>query len=145
MPAKDLLIWVGYQFYPTVNSFVEEAERMGCCRRVSSLPKDIVPGLSRVFLAHLRPTRRRLCKVCGAEKKSGKTLCQRCEVVTKSKYKYGTDPVIFGFYVIGGVEVIVDKEEDFQEMDKLVERYNITPVELSVASSEPRRGCEFRY
>lgn len=47
----DLLIWVG-QAYPTVDSYIEEARRQGCSRRLPGLFHWIEPGKTRVFLVH---------------------------------------------------------------------------------------------
>lgn len=57
MSCHDCLIWIG-QTYPTVESFLEEAECRGCCREVSSWPDWVIPGATRVFLAHRDGTRR---------------------------------------------------------------------------------------
>ncbi len=44
----DILMWVGTQYYPTIQHYVDEAERLGVCKRVSRPPRDV----SRLFLAH---------------------------------------------------------------------------------------------
>lgn len=51
-PTQDYLLWVGYASYPTIRSFIEEAERLGVCRRISRVPKDLELEGSRIFLAH---------------------------------------------------------------------------------------------
>lgn len=48
---NDLLMWVGTAFYPTIQSFVEEAMVQGVAKRIPKLNKGIEPGV-RVFLAH---------------------------------------------------------------------------------------------
>lgn len=45
------LLWIGEQFYPTPESFLEEAARMGVSRRISKVPRDYKRG-TYVFLAH---------------------------------------------------------------------------------------------
>ena len=50
--ARDICIWVGAQFYPTYEEYIEEAERLGCCRKVNHVPKDITIGESKAFLLH---------------------------------------------------------------------------------------------
>lgn len=50
--AVDLLMWVGNKFYPSPNDFLQEARTMGACKRVPMLPRGVVAGESRVFLAH---------------------------------------------------------------------------------------------
>lgn len=47
----DILIWVG-QAYSTIDSYIEEAQRQGCSRRLPGLFHWIEPGRTRVFLAH---------------------------------------------------------------------------------------------
>lgn len=49
---QDYLLWVGWGSYPTIKSFVDEANEMGVSRRISKIPKDLVLGKSRIFLAH---------------------------------------------------------------------------------------------
>lgn len=48
----DILMWVGSQHYPTIDHFVAEAREHGVSKRVGKLPRDLVPGKSRIFLAH---------------------------------------------------------------------------------------------
>jgi len=50
--APDIIMFVGAGFYPTADDFIKEALTLGCSKRVPSLPADIIPGQSRVFLAH---------------------------------------------------------------------------------------------
>ncbi len=49
---QDLLMWVGGTHYPTIREFVEEAREFGVSKRVGRLPRDLVPGKSRIFFAH---------------------------------------------------------------------------------------------
>ena len=51
MACTDFLIWVG-QTYEKVESYIFEAAKQGCCRRIQRFPLEAVPGLSRVFLVH---------------------------------------------------------------------------------------------
>ena len=51
MSDHDCLIWVDGP-YRTVNQFIKEAERRGCCRKVPFWPSWAKPGKTRVFLAH---------------------------------------------------------------------------------------------
>lgn len=48
----DILMWVGYQHYPTIQDFIDEASTIGISKRISRLPIDIVPGKTRLFFAH---------------------------------------------------------------------------------------------
>jgi hypothetical protein len=51
-PERAGLLWVGSQFYPTPESFIREADRIGICRRLAQIPKDFRVGETLVFLAH---------------------------------------------------------------------------------------------
>ena len=50
--VRDYLLWIGYGTYPTIDSFLIEAEQMGVSRRISKMPNEMKLGESRVFLAH---------------------------------------------------------------------------------------------
>jgi len=46
------LIWVGEKFYPTPETFVDEANTMGVSRRIKAIPNGFVLGETWVFFAH---------------------------------------------------------------------------------------------
>ena len=46
------LIWIGEKFYPTPESFVDEANALGVSRRIKSVPNGFVLGETWVFFAH---------------------------------------------------------------------------------------------
>ena len=46
------LLWVGGQFYPTVESFMHEARTMGVSKRIRAVPRGFELGKSWVWLAH---------------------------------------------------------------------------------------------
>ncbi len=52
--TPDLLMWVGKDFYPTVDGFIEEAREYGVNKRLPVVgePPPVVPGFTRLFLAH---------------------------------------------------------------------------------------------
>jgi hypothetical protein len=50
--GSDYLMWVGSIYYPQVNVFIEEAKVQGVCKRLGHIPSGLVPGASRIFLAH---------------------------------------------------------------------------------------------
>jgi len=52
LAPADYLMWVGSIYYPTVDDYIGESQRLGVCKRIGKLPTDLVPGHSRVFLAH---------------------------------------------------------------------------------------------
>lgn len=51
------LLWIGEAFYPTPESFVEEAARMGVSRRIAHVPKDFEVGVTWVFMGHRKAIR----------------------------------------------------------------------------------------
>jgi len=107
--APDLVMWVGHGFYPTIDSYITESLNLGCAKRISQLPSDVVPGKSRCFLAH-------------DEGKKGQG-------------------VIFGFFVVAGVEVILDEEDKIRKYQEAYENLNVQPVSSAQARAEPRRLC----
>jgi len=50
--ARDLIMWVGSGSYPTWRAFATEAHAMGVCKRVRTVPRGIISGQSKCFLAH---------------------------------------------------------------------------------------------
>ncbi len=107
--APDLVLWCGSGFYPTIDSYVVEALNLGCSKRVPNLPSDVIPGRSRVFLAH-------------DEGKKGQGR-------------------IFGFFVLSGVEVILDDPEKIAKYQEQYKSLNIQTVSSVQALTEPRRRC----
>ncbi len=50
--SRDYLMWVGSKNYPTIRDFVREARVFGCSKRIGHVLDKIVPGETRIFLAH---------------------------------------------------------------------------------------------
>ena len=52
----DLLMWVGAKYYPTPYHMVKEVQEQGLSKRLplNTLPENVTPGISRIFLAHPR-------------------------------------------------------------------------------------------
>ena len=111
--APDIIMWVGSEFYPTIDSYVKEAFNLGCAKRIPQLPAEILPGKSRCFLAH-------------DEGKKGQGR-------------------IFGFFVISGVEVILDDEEKIKKYQDEYENLNVQPISSATAAVEPSRLCGQRH
>jgi hypothetical protein len=51
-PEKAGLIWVGEGFYPTPHHFMAEAQAQGVSRRLATVPRGLVIGETRIYLAH---------------------------------------------------------------------------------------------
>jgi len=111
--APDLLMWVGATFYPTADDYIREAMQLGCAKRIARLPRDVVPGRSRVWLAH-------------DDGKKGQGY-------------------ILGFFVIQGVEIILDDEEKIRKYREAYANLNVRAVSSSQAYSEPPRRCGQRH
>jgi hypothetical protein len=109
LKSPDLVMWVGTEFYPTIDSFVVEAMNLGCSKRVPKLPEDAVPGKTRVFLAH-----------------------------DEGKTGHG---VIFGFFVLSGIEIILDDPEKIARYQEKYTQLNVKAISSVAAHTEPRRLC----
>lgn len=64
--GKGGLLWVGEQFYPTVEKFTDEARRMGISKRLplTQVPRGLVVGKTWVLLAHPRAVDKGACTRC---------------------------------------------------------------------------------
>lgn len=51
MACTDSIVWIGTT-YKTIEDYIEESERLGCCRQIQQVPSWAIPGGSRVFLVH---------------------------------------------------------------------------------------------
>lgn len=52
--GKSGLVWIGVQFYPTIEAFDMEARTLGVSRRITTLPRGFELGKSWVLFAHSR-------------------------------------------------------------------------------------------
>ena len=82
--AKDIGIWIGREFYPTPESYIDEALFLGCSRKLSHLPPDIILGESKAWLFH----KEKPSKVKVKDQRKKKTV------------HHGA--VIFGYFTIDG-------------------------------------------
>ena len=74
--TTDILMWVGASHYPTVESFVKEAEVLGVSKRVSQVPKGVKLRTSVMFLAHDEAARVMCLKCKGRGAAKGKLKIQ---------------------------------------------------------------------
>ena len=49
---NDLLMWIGYNSFPSIEAFVDEYKEDEVYKRVGRIPKEFEPGKTRIFLAH---------------------------------------------------------------------------------------------
>jgi hypothetical protein len=52
LPERAGLIWIGGNFYPTPRHFIDEARALGISRRIATVPRGLVLGETRIYLAH---------------------------------------------------------------------------------------------
>jgi len=79
--SRDIGIWIGSEFYPKRQDYIDEALELGCSRKVPRIPEGIVLGQSRAWLFH-------------------KELKERGTRKRKAK---DHQAVIFGYFVIDGL------------------------------------------
>jgi len=56
--VQHYAIWIGAEYYSSFEKYIEEAKRLGCCRKVPLLPKDLEVGKSRIYLFYKHPRRK---------------------------------------------------------------------------------------
>ena len=117
----DLLIFVGEKHYPTIQSFLDEANQMGISRRLHKLPHGVIAGKSTAYLAHEQKTKCVRCNGSGQLKQAVKTreipveyqgdtliveefslICPDCQGKGHKK-----NPVIFASYIIPGLKIYI--------------------------------------
>lgn len=52
--GKSGLLWIGQQFYPTIEAFEAEAKQLGISRRIQALPRGFELGKSWILFAHAK-------------------------------------------------------------------------------------------
>lgn len=148
----DLLMAVGSKFYPTIKSFIDEAERLGVSKRLGQLPATwgLFAGAK-----YIRPAKSREegIEVIKRAKEHGSNSCLYVRRLVKpgesrvflfhDEAKKG-QARIFGFFVIRGVEVILENPEAVQEFLDKKDELNIETVSGGQAQLEPARGCGHR-
>lgn len=119
------VIWIGEQFYKTPEVFMAEAQQNGICRRLSSIPRGLVPGKTLVFFAHQKVGADR-CECCGivdgesgAERITRQNACKVCG-------GKGELPVagLFSAFIPEKFEMVVDAEMAEEKwVERLVKRH----------------------
>ena len=114
--AVDILMFAGRGFY-TPESFIDEARRMGACKRVPMLPRGVIKGVTRVFLAH--------------EYDTGETDDDD-KAIRQSK--------IFAWFTVRGISRVVGPEVNVEEAlkERGVEEYQYVAGSFGTADE---RGC----
>ena len=108
------LIWIGASFYPTPESFMEEAARMGVSRRIAQVPRDLVVGETWVALAHPKA----IPGECEHGAPAGNP-CSKCEHGESTGEWLGG---VITFFRPTAIEYVVKGEETEEELDALEAR-----------------------
>jgi hypothetical protein len=103
------LLWIGERFY-TPDAFIAEAARLGICRRIARVPKDLVIGETLVLLA----ARNIYCQVAG---------------FVPHDVLFNYKPGIFAAFVPTALEYVVKGNESEEELERLV-RWGFTLVRI---------------
>jgi len=127
--AKDIAIFIGSGFYPTIEYFLKEAKKMGACRRINKLPDDIVPGKSKIWLIHDK-----------GHNDSSSNIDDR-------DMRKDSKGLIFGFYLLRRIEVIFDDPAQKKAFYEKIKRDDVRLSELwkNQIMNEGRRGCGVRH
>lgn len=113
------LLWVGTQFYPTPQSFRDEAKHMGVSRRISAVPKDFKVGETWVLFAHEKvfnePCPSEDVRVVGGTVHHDEDCeCEGEGVIWK--------PGIFHAFMPTAIEYVITGDETEEELDRLEKR-----------------------
>lgn len=119
------LLWIGEKFY-TMDSFTEEAAKLGVSRRIHTLPRDFKVGETWVALAHISAVAKD-CPDCGWGAGKCKLNADECETCNGEQFMA---PGIFHLFKPTSVEYVVTGQESEQEIDAMIAR-GITPVRVT--------------
>jgi hypothetical protein len=146
--AANYMQWVGGSYY-SIDSYVKEAKKMGASRRINYVPKNVIKGVSKVFLISDMPTEEQRDKY----KQEYNRRLREAYVPKKdqdSKKKYNSikkpepmprgEPVIFGYFTINSIVYITEAGMNVpEELKKLgVDTYEYQPGNFGF---NDERGC----
>jgi len=127
----DLLMWIGGRYY-TKESFIEEANRLGCCRRISRIPEKAKLGVSRVFLVSDVSERTSEVKKIQHKRDIKKWRTFRVK-------KRGV-PEVFGYFTISRIIMVGCGGVD---LPAELKRRGVEVYDVSNKAFEEMRGCGF--
>ena len=168
--VPNYAMWVGGQFYPTPQAYIDEAEALGCSKRLPGIPENLVIGQSKVYLAHgqqadriaqdpilanLEPSWRSRALALARKVHAGaithtdaisklpKKLDKPCTVLDAAlTFVTNEDNVIFGYFIVTRLEFIVPQDGSIPDKVKaLIEQDRVKLVSWTKAQDEPDRGC----
>jgi hypothetical protein len=131
---KDYISWIGGKYY-TIQSFIEEAKRMGVSRRVPIIP-DIEFGKSRIFFISDVDESDPCVEIKTVNHKKSIDELKRYRTY-RIKKKCKTTPKVFGYFIPTGIVVPGKVEKN------LFEKYRdrLVPVPVTTVYLVPIRGC----
>jgi hypothetical protein len=106
LPERAGLIWIGGGFYSTPKDFIDEARALGVSRRIATVPRGLVIGETRIYLAHKRA------------------------IPDGSSFKGG----VFGYFVPTKLQYVV-KDADTDAKLYAVQKRGIEPISVTPADS----------
>jgi hypothetical protein len=108
-PERVGLLWIGAEFYKTVDDYEKEVREQGISRRISAVPREFVVGETWVWLAHMKaitakcPDPRKECKKCDDNGNTG-------------------SPAIFRTFLPRRIEYVVNGKETDAELESMQKR-----------------------
>ena len=115
------LLWIGEQFYPTVDEFLTEAREMGISRRIKSVPREFKLGETWVLLAHPKTVRKVEQPSVFDETDAGLGL--------RDGSKVSWHPGIFRVFKPKRIELIItEAQSNDAEFMESVSKRGLTPV-----------------
>lgn len=105
------LLWIGTCYYPSPQTWTEEALALGVCRRIPAVPNDFKLGTTWVLVAHRQAI----------------TKWGLLATVSFGKHGVKQIPAVFHAFKPTAIEYLVTGSETQEELDKLAAR-GITPV-----------------
>lgn len=126
------LIWIGEQFYPTPESWMQEARRQGVSRRIPAIPNDFAIGEHWVLVAHRKGIPLGLTEQCQKSLDLLRTGCQRRRQHDGDcSYQPDYVPAIFHAFKPEGIEYVVRGDESDEELERLRKR-GVIPVRVMI-------------
>lgn len=108
------LIWIGAQFYPTPEAFMQEATEMGVSRRISQVPRGFKVGETWIALAHPHA----VAGECEHGAPAGHP-CPNCPYYKSAGEWHGG---VITFFRPQAIEYVIKSDETEEELDALEKR-----------------------
>lgn len=126
--GKAGMLWIGEKFYPTPESFDNEAQTLGISRRIHAVPRNFKVGETWILLSHPKG----ICKECtachgvGLKRENNVTIMERCEACEGERFVI--TPAIIKVWRPQRIEKILAESQRDSEEHKELEEKGITCV-----------------